>query len=60
MRLSAFVPTLVLCSIIGSGVAKAFDCTGVTLPSSIIICSDSEPMRLRDQQAELALRDDAL
>jgi len=37
---------------LGSGTAAAFECTGVTLPSSLIICSDSELMWLADERQE--------
>ena len=32
--------------------ARAFDCTGVTLPSSIVICSDPELMRIADERQQ--------
>ena len=52
MRLAALVVTLALGSILGNGTAKAFDCTGATLASSIVICSDPELMRLTDERQE--------
>ena len=52
MRLAALILTLALGSVLGNGTAKAFDCTGVTLPSSIIICSDPELMRLADERQD--------
>ena len=52
MRLAALVLTLALGSMVGNGTAKAFDCNGVTLPSSIVICSDPELMRLTDERQE--------
>ena len=52
MRLAALVLTLALGSTLGNGAAKAFDCTGVTLPSSIVICGDPELMQLADERQE--------
>jgi hypothetical protein len=52
MRHAALVLTLVLNSIFGTEAAEAFDCNGVTLPSSIVICSDPELMRLADERQE--------
>ena len=52
MWLAALVVTLALGSILGNGTAKAFDCTGATLASSIVICSDPELMRLTDERQE--------
>jgi hypothetical protein len=31
---------------------RAFDCTTVTLPSSIVICGDPELMQLADERQE--------
>jgi hypothetical protein len=44
--------TLVLALLLGSGGAYAFDCAGVKLPSSLVICSDPELMRLADECQE--------
>ena len=33
--------------------AWAFDCTGVKLPSNIVICSDPELMRLADERQQI-------
>ena len=52
MRRAALVLTFVLNSTFGNGAAEAFDCDGVTLPSSIVICSDPELMRLTDERQE--------
>jgi uncharacterized protein len=52
MRLAALVLTLTLAPTLGNGTAKAFDCADVTLPSSIVICSDPELMRLADERQE--------
>jgi TonB family protein len=49
MRLAAFVVAMVL----GSGGALAFDCTSVKLPSSIVICSDRELIRLADERQQV-------
>jgi serine protease Do len=35
---------------LGSGTAAAFECAGITLPSTIVICSDPELMRLADER----------
>ncbi len=35
---------------LGSGTAAAFECAGVTLPSTIVICSDPELMKLADER----------
>jgi hypothetical protein len=37
---------------LASGTAAAFECTGVTLPSTLVICSDAELMRLADERQE--------
>jgi len=52
MRLAALVLTLALGSMVGNGTAKAFDCNGVTLPSTLVICHDPELMRLGDERQE--------
>ena len=54
MRLLAFIFGLVAFT----ASAAAFDCQGVTMPSSLVICSDPELMRLADerQQAINAVR----
>ena len=41
---------LILGLMLGSGMAAAFECADVTLPSSIVICSDPELMRLADER----------
>jgi uncharacterized protein/predicted aspartyl protease len=46
MRLIIFIIALVAFA----ATAHAFDCAGVTLPSSLVICSDPELMRLADQR----------
>lgn len=46
MRLLALMLSLVL----GSGTAAAFDCAGVTFPSTIVICSDPGLMQLADER----------
>jgi uncharacterized protein/predicted aspartyl protease len=52
MRLAALVLTMALGSTLGSGTVRAFDCTGLTLPSSIVICSDPELIRLADERQD--------
>jgi len=48
MRLAALILTLAL----SSGAANAFDCNDVTLPSSIVICSDAELIRLAEERQQ--------
>src|SRR5215471_2201802 len=52
MQCALLVLAVTLVSALGTGVAHAFDCTGVSLPSSIVICSDPELMRLADERQE--------
>jgi uncharacterized protein/predicted aspartyl protease len=52
MRLAALILTLALGSTLANGTAKAFDCAGISLPSSIVICSDAELMRLADERQD--------
>jgi hypothetical protein len=42
--------TVILGLMLGSGTAAGFECTGVTLPSTIVICSDPDLMRLADER----------
>src|SRR5690242_5899518 len=39
-------------SILGPASAWAFDCSNVTLPSSAVICSDPELMRIADERQQ--------
>ena len=41
-----------LLALLYSGTAAAFECAGVTLPSTLVICSDPELMRLDDERQE--------
>src|SRR4051794_16456662 len=41
---------LALLAILAPGPAAAFNCEGVTLPSSVVICSDPELMLLADER----------
>lgn len=41
-----------LSMVLASGTAAAFDCGGVTFPSTVVICSDPELMRLADERQE--------
>jgi S1-C subfamily serine protease/uncharacterized protein len=41
-----------LWAVLSSGAAVAFECVGVTLPSSLVICSDPELMQLADARQE--------
>jgi hypothetical protein len=47
-----WIVALILSIVLGSGTAAAFECIGVTLPSSLVICSDPELMRLTDERQE--------
>jgi TonB family protein len=49
MRLAPFIVAMV----VGSGGSLAFDCTSVKLPSSIVICSDPELIRLADERQQV-------
>jgi uncharacterized protein len=60
MRRAALLFTVVLCAMLSNRVAGAFDCTGVSLPSSIVICSDPELMRLADECESASNRDPTL
>jgi hypothetical protein len=46
MWIVAFIMSMTL----GAAVAAAFDCAGVTLPSSTVICSDPDLMQLADER----------
>lgn len=48
-----WIVAVFLWALLGSGTAAAFECTGVTLPSSLVICSDAELMRLADERQEV-------
>jgi len=52
MQGAVLVLTLAFGFMLGGGAAKAFDCSGATLPSSIVICSDPELIRLADERQE--------
>src|SRR5208282_1015284 len=43
---------LLVAVLLGCGDARAFDCTNISLPSSFVICSDPELMRLADERQE--------
>jgi len=45
-----WVVALVIWAMLSSGTVRAFDCAGVKLPSSVVICSDPEPMQLADER----------
>jgi uncharacterized protein len=47
-----WIVAVMLWILLGSGTAAAFECTGVTLPSSLVICSDPELIRLADERQE--------
>jgi uncharacterized protein len=41
-----------LSMVLASGTASAFDCVGVTFPSTVVICSEPELMTLADERQE--------
>ncbi len=45
-----WIVAIFLWAVLGSGTAAAFECTGVTLPRLIVICSDPELTRLADER----------
>src|ERR1700751_4980064 len=47
-----WIAALFLGALLYSGTAAAFECTGVTLPSTLVICSDPELMQLGDERQE--------
>jgi hypothetical protein len=47
------VSLVVLLTLAGRGSAAVFDCSGVTLPSSIVICSDPDLTRLAGERQEI-------
>jgi S1-C subfamily serine protease/uncharacterized protein len=47
-----WIVAVMLSILLGSGTAAAFECTGVTLPSTLVICSDPELMQLADARQE--------
>ena len=49
LTLSVFV----LATLIGPEAAMAFNCSGITLPSSMVICSDPDLTRLADERQQI-------
>jgi S1-C subfamily serine protease/uncharacterized protein len=47
-----WIVAVFLWAVLSSGTAAAFECVGVTLPSSLVICSDPELMQLGDERQE--------
>jgi len=47
-----WIAALFLGALLYSGTAAAFECAGMTLPSTLVICSDPELMRLADERQE--------
>lgn len=43
---------LILAVVLGSGTAAALDCSGVTFPPTVVICSDPELIRLTDERQQ--------
>ena len=52
MQSAVLILTLAFGFMLANGAAKAFDCSSATLPSSIVICSDPELIRLADERQE--------
>jgi hypothetical protein len=52
MRLST-LPLLIIAMFAASQGAMAFKCSGITLASSVVICSDADLMRLADERQEI-------
>lgn len=52
MRLIDFSFVLIA-TVMGARAAMAFNCEGISLPSSIVICSDSDLMRLADERQQI-------
>jgi hypothetical protein len=48
--------TVILGLMLGSWAAAGFECTGVTLPSTIVICSDPDLMRLPTSAKRRSMR----
>lgn len=48
MRFVVFLLSMML----ASGIARAFDCVGVTFPPTVVLCSDPELLRLTDERQE--------
>jgi uncharacterized protein len=44
---------IVLATLAGSEAAMAFNCSGITLSSSIVICSDPDLTRLADERQQI-------
>jgi S1-C subfamily serine protease/uncharacterized protein len=47
-----WIVAIMLWILLDSQTAAAFECTGVTMPSSLVICSDPELVRLADERQE--------
>jgi S1-C subfamily serine protease/uncharacterized protein len=47
-----WIVALIIWVMLSGGSAAAFECVGVRLPSTIVICSDAELMRLADERQE--------
>jgi uncharacterized protein/predicted aspartyl protease len=48
-----WIVAVFLWALLGSGTAAAFECTGVTLPRLVVICSDPELIRLADERQKV-------
>jgi uncharacterized protein len=47
-----WIVALLIWLTLGGGSAAAFECVGVKLPSTLVICSEPELMRLADERQE--------
>jgi uncharacterized protein len=47
-----WIAALVILITLGTGAASAFECAGVRLPSSMVICSDPELITLADERQD--------
>lgn len=47
------VPVVILLAVSGSPAALAFNCSGISLPSSMVICSDPDLILLADQRQQI-------
>jgi uncharacterized protein len=48
-----WIVALIIWLTLGGGSAAAFECGGVKLPSTLVICSDPELMRLADDNSAI-------
>jgi hypothetical protein len=51
-KVAMWIVAFIILATVSGGTAAAFECAGVKLPSTIVICSDLELMRLADERQE--------